>query len=272
MTAEVVTVTPTTRLVDARRTMDEKQIRDLPVMIGPQLVGIVTRRDLLRVDPSSSLAAKRWQSHFDLENLTVGNVMTTSVITIDEDAPAPKAARVMLENKITALPVLDDQRALIGVITSSDVFRLLLKLLDAGATDCLVKDLMTTEPVTIPPETALIDAHRLMGVKDIRTLLVTHGSKLIGIVTITDLLAADPSRLISQDEQALARQIEDEKIERFMTRDPITIDETQSIGDAARSMLTHKFHSLPVKNAGGDLVGVITESDIFKWIMQMYLA
>jgi CBS domain-containing protein len=53
----------------------------------------------------------------------VADIMTKNPITVPRSGPLPKAARVMLENKITALPVVDERREMVGIITTSDIFR-----------------------------------------------------------------------------------------------------------------------------------------------------
>ena len=265
MTPDIVTITPETTLPDAHRIMSAKKIRCLLIMRGDQLAGIVTRRGLLRADPSSMAMAASWVGHYPLNEETVEKIMTTEVITISKDAQIGKAARVMLENKITSLPVVDADRKLVGILTSSDLFRMVVEEMVGEAIP--VKAWMTPEPETIGPETTLLEVHRVMGVKRIRSLPVMEGSKLVGIVTRTDLLSADPSKLYSKGDQDRSRQIVDQPARIIMTSHPITISEDEMMQKAAKLMLDHKFHCLPVVNDDGQLVGIVTETDIFHMIV-----
>ncbi|MGQ9905078.1 MAG: CBS domain-containing protein [Anaerolineae bacterium] len=267
MTREVVTVSPEVTLHNARRLMDLNSIRALPVMREGQLVGIITRRGLLRADPSSIPLAEAWEKHYPLDQETVEKIMSMPAITIDEDAPVGKAARVMLENKIAALPVLNDRRALTGILTSSDLFRLVIEEMQNEAQHITVKQWMTPDPETITPETTLLEAHRLMGVKRIRALPVIEGNQLVGIVTRTDVMGADPSRLYTRGAQEESREVVQQPVRLIMTAPVKTITEDDSMVEAARMMKTHKFHSLPVINPDGHMTGILTETDIFHLIV-----
>ncbi len=267
MTREVITVSPETTLHSARRIMDMKRIRALPVVREGHLAGIVTRRGLLRADPSSIPLAEAWEKQYPLDQETVERVMTSPAISIAQDAQIGKAARVMLENKIAALPVLDDARNLVGILTSSDLFRLVIEEMSDDAQRAPVKSWMTPDPETITPDTTLLEAHRLMGVKRIRALPVIDAGALVGIVTRTDLMGADPSRLYTRGEQEQSREVVQQPVRLIMTAPVRTVREDDTMTEAAQLMLTHKFHSLPVLNAQGRLAGIVTETDIFHMIV-----
>ncbi|MCE1252697.1 MAG: CBS domain-containing protein [Anaerolineae bacterium] len=268
MTGKVITTTPATHLNDARLVMDAENIRSLPVVQDGKLVGIVTYRGLLRTDVSA-LSGKVPQKGVDFKNYTIEDVMTRGVITTLPQAAMPKAARVMMENKITALPVMERDQ-LVGILTSSDLFRFILGEIDTLNEQITVKNYMTREVVTLAPQDSLLEAHRLMGVKRIRTLPVIDNGKLIGIVTRTDLMGASPSRFVSRNHQDDSLLIEQEKIERIMSTRLITIKEDANITEAARLMLENKIHSLPVVDDKGEMIGVITEYDLFQMIVQKF--
>lgn len=267
MTPDVITVSPETTLHSARRIMDMKRIRALPVVRDGHLVGFVTRRGLLRADPSSILLAEAWEKQYPLDQETVERIMTSPAISISQDAQVGKAARVMLENKISALPVLDSARNLVGILTSSDLFRLVIEEMEGEAQRTLIRSWMTPDPETISPDTTLLEAHRLMGVKRIRALPVIEAGALVGIVTRTDLMGADPSRLYTRGEQEQSREVVQQPVRLIMTAPVITAREDDAMTDAARLMLTHKFHSLPVLNAQEQLTGIVTETDVFHMIV-----
>lgn len=127
MSAPAITVEPKTSLEAARRLMRQHDIRRLPVMHRGRLVGIVTSTDLMRAQPSPATTLSAWEVPALLERATVREIMTPDPITIGPDAPIEAAAVIMRREKIGGLPVVQD-RALLGVITESDIFEAFVDL------------------------------------------------------------------------------------------------------------------------------------------------
>jgi CBS domain-containing protein len=129
-----------------------------------------------------------------------------------------------------------------------------------------VCDWMTREVITISPNTSLVEAHKLMVEKRIRRLPVTHDGRLVGIVTLGDVRGAEPAHASSlniwESDHLLAKL----KVIEIMTQRPVTIRENARMWEAARIMLDKKFSGLPVVDQAGHLVGIITESDIFRLV------
>ena len=124
MTGGVITVRRETPVLEARDLMARERIRHLLVTDGGSggLAGIVTDRDIRLNLPSQATSLSVWEISYLLTALTVGQVMTRSVITIEPDRPARDGAQLMLDHKIGALPVLDGGR-LVGIITETDLVR-----------------------------------------------------------------------------------------------------------------------------------------------------
>ncbi|HEU4368690.1 MAG TPA: CBS domain-containing protein [Methylomirabilota bacterium] len=122
MTSKPITVDPETPMLDARQRMAEARIRHLVVVEGSRVVGIVTDRDIRLNLPSPATSLSVWEINALLAKLTVGGVMSRSVLVVDSERPAAEAARLMLDHKIGALPVVDGGR-LIGIVTESDFVR-----------------------------------------------------------------------------------------------------------------------------------------------------
>jgi len=131
----------------------------------------------------------------------------------------------------------------------------------------LVSDWMTRDVITITPETSLKVAHDIMNNKKIRRLpVVTHG-KVFGIVTLGDIRGAEPSKASSLSVWEMNDLLANLKVSEIMTHNPATIQQDASIGDAAKVMLEKKFSGLPVVDEADHLVGIITESDIFRLVV-----
>ncbi|SRR6266508_4403190 len=122
MTAKPITVDPKTPMLEARQRMVEERIRHLVVVENARVVGIVTDRDIRLNLPSPATSLSVWEINYLLAQLTVGGVMSASVIIVDPDRPIAEAARIMMDHKIGALPVVDEGR-LVGIITESDFVR-----------------------------------------------------------------------------------------------------------------------------------------------------
>ena len=122
MTKTPLTVSAETPVVEARRTMLEHRIRHLLVTDGGRLTGIVTDRDIRLNMPSPATSLSVWEINYLLARMTVESVMTKSVITVDPNRNVVEAARIMLDHKIGALPVVDGT-TLIGILTETDIMR-----------------------------------------------------------------------------------------------------------------------------------------------------
>lgn len=130
----------------------------------------------------------------------------------------------------------------------------------------LVQDWMTGDVITITPQTSLAQAHEIMDQKSIRRLPVLDGTNIIGIITLGDIRGAEPSRASSLSVWEMNNLLASLKASEVMTRDPVTIQQSASISEAARIMLEKKISGLPVVDGLGQLVGIITESDIFRLV------
>ena len=127
MTPNPVTASQSTSLRDAYWLMIDNKVRRLPVMDDGHLVGIVTMEDLRRAEPSTGIGLDLVKITDMLSRMTVRQLMTKDPQTISPDAPLFEAAQMMLEQEISALPVMEGTR-LIGIIAESDIFRAFVEL------------------------------------------------------------------------------------------------------------------------------------------------
>lgn len=131
LTPGVISITPETTLPEAIRLARERGVRHLPVFEQRKLVGIVSDRDLKRAMASPATSLDIHELNYLLDRLAVGEIMTRAVITIGPTAPVEEAARLMVLEKISALPVMDGDR-LLGIVTETDVLNLFVKAMGAG--------------------------------------------------------------------------------------------------------------------------------------------
>ena len=129
-----------------------------------------------------------------------------------------------------------------------------------------VRDWMRPDPVTVAVDAPIAEAWRLMEENEVRRLPVVNKQReLVGIVTRSDLLQHVP---FFPDEEDLEEELPyiNLTVEEVMSYDPISIESTDTIQEAAELMLETKVSGLPVR-AGNRLVGIITESDIFRLVV-----
>jgi len=122
MTRNPVVTHPDLSMTDARSLMDREKVGHIPVLNkNNELVGLVTRADLLKAGPSPATSLDVYEISYLLSKLTVEKVMEKKVITVQENEVVEEAARIMADNSIGCLPVLNGS-LLTGIITDSDIF------------------------------------------------------------------------------------------------------------------------------------------------------
>lgn len=127
MTEDVIDITKDSSLPEAHQKMISDNIRRLPVTDDAgQLVGIITLSDVRVASPSPATSVSIFEMNYLLSNLTVERVMTHNPVTVHPDQTVQEAANIMLNNTVSGLPVLDKDGIICGIITESDIFRLIV--------------------------------------------------------------------------------------------------------------------------------------------------
>lgn len=130
-----------------------------------------------------------------------------------------------------------------------------------------VVDWMTPDPITVGADTSLVEAHELMTKHNIRRLPVMDGRKLVGIVTLGDVRGAEPSEATSLSIWELNYLLARLTVEHIMSAPVVTVEPETPVAKAAQTMLNQRIAGLPVME-NGEVVGIITESDIFRMVVQ----
>ncbi|KJR97456.1 MAG: acetoin utilization protein AcuB [Desulfobulbaceae bacterium BRH_c16a] len=127
MHTDLITVSPETTLVQARELIEEKQIDHLLVINGKKkLVGIVSDRDLKQYWASPATSLSTHELNYLLQKVLVSMIMVKTVVTVPTSTTIERAAYIMQQNRISALPVMEDGD-LAGIVTSTDVMAVLLQ-------------------------------------------------------------------------------------------------------------------------------------------------
>lgn len=126
MSHKVVTINNKTRLLEAMLLLMEHEIRRLPVVNDDKLIGIVTYGDFRDARPSSLKMAEKWANDFFDMGMPVERIMSRDPVAVRPDDTIEQVARLMREHKISGVPVVDDQKKVVGIITESDLFDLII--------------------------------------------------------------------------------------------------------------------------------------------------
>lgn len=127
MTRDVITISSQSTLPEAHQIMMNEEIRRLPVVDdNGRLIGIITLGDVRGAQPSPATSLSIWELNYLLSSLRVEKIMTPDPITINIEATIGEAARTMLENRLSGLPVIDNGGKLVGIITESDIFSMVV--------------------------------------------------------------------------------------------------------------------------------------------------
>ena len=122
MQKEVVTVGEDDPILDAVHLMKDHNIRQLPVVKGEHLVGIITEKDVKEFSPSRASSLDIYEVHNLLAKATVREAMSANIVTVHPDNPIERAALILRDKRFGGLPVVDDNQKLVGIITAVDVF------------------------------------------------------------------------------------------------------------------------------------------------------
>ena len=158
MSHPVISVTPDVPIHDVLVMFKKEHIRRAPVMKDGKLVGIVSENDLLNASPSPVTSLSVWEMNYLISKVTVKQVMSKKVKTIDIDTPIEEAARIMADSKIGGMPVVRSGQV-VGMITETDLFKIFLELMGARTKGIRVTAEINDEPGTLAKVTkAIADA------------------------------------------------------------------------------------------------------------------
>jgi acetoin utilization protein AcuB len=169
MTREVITVDPETSMMKASKLLKDKNIRRLPV-VGQdrRIVGIVTDRDIKEASPSKATTLDVHELYYLLSEIKVKDIMTPNPVTISAQDTVERAAVIMLERKVEGLPVVDEKEQVVGIITESDVFKVLISITGVYMGGAQLGFRLSLEPGSL---------------KRVLDVLKKHGARISSILT-----------------------------------------------------------------------------------------
>ncbi len=131
MASEPIVVDENTSIMKATQIMKENNIRRIPVVRDGRLIGIISDRDIKEAAPSKATSLDVHELYYLLSEIKIKDIMTPDPITLRENDSVEKAAVIMLENRISGMPIVDDENHVIGIITETDVFKVMVSITGA---------------------------------------------------------------------------------------------------------------------------------------------
>jgi CBS domain-containing protein len=255
MTRKIITCWTSSTLLDVEELFSNRRVSRVVVvdaMRNP--TGIISEEDVMRFMLTDN-------STRGLRQMCAHEIMSSRLIAIEPHAPVSRAAEVMIRENIGSLLVEDEH--LEGILTKADIANYL------GATKHRtdsVDHFMTFSPITVEPSQSLLSVVRLMSQNKIsRVVVIDQNHEPRGIITPADLtllllsfcFGRTPANDFLKRTETIGLTAKD-----FMTYNPLTIDQSLDLSEAARLMTKHRISGLPVTDNLKELTGIVSKTDI----------
>jgi acetoin utilization protein AcuB len=172
MSTKVVSIDVDASMQDALKLLKDHGIRMLPVLKKGKLAGIVTDRDVKRASASDATTLEVHELLYLISTIKVKDIMTPNPATVPDDYTVEETARLLLEHKISGVPVVDSTGAVIGIITQTDLFKVIISLTGADQKGMQFALEVQDMPGAV---TELIDVIR------------KHGGRILSVLSSADL-------------------------------------------------------------------------------------
>ena len=276
MTKEVVVASPSDSVAYIRNLMLKNDFSRVVIIEDNKPVGIVTKKDIMR-----ALAAKRslWKRR-PIDKIAVSRIMSTNLITINPDASIKECAKLMVENRISSLPVVENDE-LVGIITTTDLLR---AFAENFKNRFKVEDIMERNVPTVNRFHTVNHVVEVIEESGIDRVVVVEDGKPVGIITPSDLsfiylhdegtgVRIKEIMFVRKEASASRKRYRHVKLlpivaEDLMSEDLITTKKDEDAAEVAKTMLENKISSLPVVE-NDELVGIITKTTITKTLSEV---
>lgn len=254
----VVTAQKTAKMEDTVKIMRAHDFRRLPITENDKIYGIITSTDILNGIASFKRGATHVKTFIESP---IEEKMSHPVVTVDVHTTIEEAVKIMIENNIGDVPVLDEESRLIGILTERDI----LQIFESKETTIKVEDL-AFPAIQTNPDDSIGNAAKIMSESRTRNVIITkpEEGKVEGILTSMDLI-----RYIGKDEiMNLIKTGKEEKalellVKLIMTRGVLTMKKGTAAHTAARMMKQWNIGILPITEDGKP-VGIISERSLLK--------
>ena len=259
MSEDIITVDKDQNLSDALKLLRKHNVSRLPVTNNKELVGIISERDI-----AAKLGSAKYES-MPASRLHISSVMVKDVITVPETMQLDEVARLMLDNGIGSVPVMNEDDKMVGIVSKADFVTLAVGIAFDKIT---VKEIMTKDLVVVSPTDRLVHARRQMMEAHVGRVPVVDDEDLKGMVTSKDLMRAFIDFRKKVPEKYQKSQIKEVLVEDIMSSNPTVTAKDTTISEVAKVMMDTGYNGLPVVE-GDKVVGIITQTDILRLIEKL---
>ncbi|PTA67325.1 CBS domain-containing protein [Deinococcus arcticus] len=267
MHPRAVTISPHDPLPAAVVTMEELGIKRLPVVQEGRVVGIVTDGEVQRALPTLTEGLNPWTFTARVGRIRLREIMRAPVHTVTPDTPLREALQTMLDRRVGGLPVVSEAGEALGMLTLTDILRAQVQAprLHWGLAD----QHMTRSVVTTAPDAPAAEAAAKLKVTRLRVLPVVDGGQLVGVLHEKDVAAALDRAGAAHGPTVMAAQFVLGGVSvRDLMRPPTGyLLEGVPMHDAVRRMLELNVRGLPIITGEGELLGVLTISDVIRTLL-----
>lgn len=271
-TKEVISIPPTKSIKDTAKVMMEHEFRRLPITDpgSGKLLGIVTVMDILDFfggGKKFNIIEKKYQDNFLAAiNEPVKEIMSRDLVTLTSKSSIGDAINAMLDNQVGAIPIVDNDSKLVGIVTERDIA---LSLAGKNSQET-VHEYMSPKVFTTTPGTPLESACKIMVRNGLRRIPIVGGEadiskankKLLGFLTSTDVIRfLNAKELFDNLNSNLASDVLKTTVSEIMVEKIITVPQTLSIGDLCQLFADNNIGGVPIVK-DNEIVGIITERDV----------
>jgi CBS domain-containing protein len=254
------TINKDERLSHALEQLNKKGIERLVVVQDGEVTGILTYADIadrLGVSKVVALSIKR---------LHVSSAMTDTVITVGPDDEVTDVAQLLIERGMSGCPVVDGEGKLVGVITKTQISKLVDRFDDIKVSELMTKD----DILQVNPVTRLVKARGDMLAAGYSGLPVTDGGRVLGLITERMVADAMARFTVEVPDKHRANQVRQIRVVDAMLQQPPLIGPGDSIAEAYTKMLEANLNTLPVVQKGNRLIGMISTTDLTRFVANKF--
>jgi CBS domain-containing protein len=258
MSEDLITVDKDQNLSDALKLLRKHNVSRLPVINNKELVGIISERDI-----ANKLGSSKYES-MPASRLHISSVMVKDVLTVPQTMQLEDVAKLMLDNGIGSVPVMEDDK-MVGIVSKADFVTLATGIAFDKIT---VREIMSKGVTSVSSGERLVHARRLMLEAHVGRLPVIDEDKLVGMITSKDLMRAFIDFRKKVPEKYQKSQIKEVLVEDIMSNNPIFVSKDISITEVSKIMIETGYNGLPVVE-DNEVIGIITQTDILKLIEKL---
>ena len=247
MSRDVITLEPKEILMSAVEKMNFNNVSCVVVVEDKKPTGILTERDIIQIIGHN----------INLNVTRLVSVMKSPVIAISEEIDIPEAANLMVINSLRRLVVVDGEHNIIGIVTQTDIIKNLS--IDSFISFKKAEQIMKRKIISLGRKDTVSAAVELMIKNHISCVLIIEDDKPVGIITERDITKSIAENNILNN------------LEGIMNFPVFTADKDINLYDATKLMEKNKLRSLVIVDSEGDVIGIVTKSDIIKNLRADYV-